>query len=424
MANTTFISPKPYDWQRKVLNDITSVKPGCGITFCIKSGRQRGKSFLCQLILLYYAINYSKTTSVFLSITQKMSRKVAKDIISMIGTNYDKVIKSWNSTTLEMELVNGSVIYFMSTEMKEALRGYTVTGILIEDECTFYTPDIVELIQPWTNVHRPPVLMVSTPKLKRGYFWDNYNYGLQGIHKHISYDWSKEDTSVLLSNEQKEIYKATMSKNIYKAEIEGEFIDDDGVLFTNINDCINDNIEVQPGSNIYLSIDWGGSGQDNTVITSIFKEDNKFKVLDSHIINDKTSLEQIEIIYNYIKSSKYKIKSVAAENNGLGGPLCDLLDERLRPLNIKLTKWNTTNKTKLEEVQYLQTLLEKNDIEFNSKQSQLLSELSTYEGTYNWKTNTITYNAPAGMHDDTVMSLLIGLDVIKTNNTYGSYCFG
>lgn len=415
MPTTEFKSPVPMPWTRPLLNDITKLGRGSGTTFVVKSGRQRSKTFTCILILLYYAINYPGTKNFFLSITQKMSRKVLKDLISLIGNSYDLLIKSCNNQTLEVELVNGSTIYFFSTEQGAALRGYTCSGVLIEDECSFYTPEVVELVQAWTNVYKPPVLMVSTPKFKRGYFFEHYSYGLQRIHKHISYDWSAVDTSQLLSEEQKEIYRQTMPKSVYTAEILGEFLDDSDKLFTGVSECIWNGTPVS--NNIHIGIDIGGDGSDDTVLTSVT---DKYEVVDLFELNNLTAVQQVDRMAEHITylASKYKIVNIEIETNGLGQSVADFLQNKLK--GYKITRHTTTNKSKQEEVLLLQSLFERGEIRIPNN-TKLLSELDTYEGQYNYKTNTVSYNAANGSHDDYVMSMMIACDSVKNKNTRGSY---
>ena len=51
----------------------------------------------------------------------------------------------------------------------------------------------------------------------------------------------------------------------------------------------------------------------------------------------------------------------------------------------------------------------------------LYQELSVFTYTYNPKTRNIKYGHPAGLHDDTVMSLAIGNYARKSKKTYGTY---
>ena len=74
--------------------------------------------------------------------------------------------------------------------------------------------------------------------------------------------------------------------------------------------------------------------------------------------------------------------------------------------NIRIIKFLTTNKSKSRLVNQLQTALENEKIKL-IKDDKLLNELRVYESTYNNKTGTISYNAPSGYNDDTVISLML-----------------
>ena len=71
-------------------------------------------------------------------------------------------------------------------------------------------------------------------------------------------------------------------------------------------------------------------------------------------------------------------------------------------------------------VSQLQVALEQKAVKLlNDK--RLLNELAAYMATYNAKTGTVTYNAPQGLHDDTVMSTLLAFHNYKNHNDYVQY---
>ena len=49
------------------------------------------------------------------------------------------------------------------------------------------------------------------------------------------------------------------------------------------------------------------------------------------------------------------------------------------------------------------------------------AELGIFEMQYNVKTRTITFSAPQGMHDDTVMSLAFAWRAYQESNKIGRY---
>lgn len=140
------------------------------------------------------------------------------------------IIRQNNASELSIKLINGSVITFHSAAQKEALRGYTVTGILCVDECAFISDDVFNLVRPWVDVWKAPMLLVSTPFTRNGFFYQNYNMGLQNIPGYITIDWQseeyQEDMSKILSPQKLLCYKEVMPANQFKSEYLGDWLDD------------------------------------------------------------------------------------------------------------------------------------------------------------------------------------------------------
>lgn len=416
----TYIGAKLFEWQKVVVDEICDQRGTNKVVVC-KAHRQAGKSYMCEGVLLHYAINYARTTNAMISPTLNQARNVFKELVSAI---YESgIIKRKNETLLEIELINDSRIFFRSSEMGEALRGYHIDGVLILDEASYLPDNIAELVLPWVQVAKSPILIVSTPKLKTGFFFRYYNMGVEGGNNTITIDWNDYDTSPLLSEEQIETYRKVLSPNQFKSEILGEFLDMEGMVFTNLEDNIQ---ETSTYKKLYVGIDWGtGKGEDYTSIT-IFNENGEMVFLD--YFNDLGTFAQVDRVCNILIKYKDHIKTIQAEDNSIGSPMIDLLEKQLKEkkqmnlLNM-LKRVTTTNKSKVEMVAQVQLGLELNTIKLlNDK--LLISQMTTYEATYNFKTNNISYNGAQGTHDDLVMSTMIAYDGLCKNNNKASYCIG
>ena len=166
----TFTGYKPLPWQ-KAVHDAMEGSRFSGKLFVVKSKRQLGKSLMCANILLWFALNKT-CTSIIVSPTLSQARKIYQDIVSAIPEK--SAILKKNESLLEIRFINGSKLYFKSAEQREALRGYTVTGVLILDEAAYLPDSIAELCLPWTTVKKAPILVVSTPNTKSGLFYEWY----------------------------------------------------------------------------------------------------------------------------------------------------------------------------------------------------------------------------------------------------------
>lgn len=254
--------PKMYPWQKEVITQVIqdSSNPA-NHNYVICSPRQVGKSYLLMSILSYFTIARI-STSVFIEPTFNQCRKVYRSMYRMLEKN--KLIKSASGSTFDIELTNGSEINFRSAMQKDSLRGLTVSGVLILDEAAYIPDDVFDIVQPFTNVHKSPIIMVSTPVAKSGFFWDSFN----NQSNHVYY-WNRMnyDMTTMLSDEQVSKYSNSMTPAKFKTEILGQFLDGESMVFGDFKSCIYTG-KLQDTDPVYCGIDFAtGSGNDSTVLT-------------------------------------------------------------------------------------------------------------------------------------------------------------
>lgn len=417
MSTNTFVGPKLFEWQLDVHKGLMKYGVGSGHIHCVKSKRQVGKSTLIIGELLYFSLNYKNTVNGCISPTLNQSRKLYKEILKV--TFDSGAIRKKNDSLLEIEFINGSVIMFKSAEQRDNLRGYTYTGILCIDECAYISDEVYSIVKPSTDVWRTPILMVSTPKFRIGFFFDTYSAGMAGNPSISSYDFNKYDTSMLLSAEALEMYRQMLPKNQFTTEYLGDFLDSDSSVFSNFKNCIkppkNDEYK-----HLYIGIDWAnGTNNDDTVICGINERNEQVFLI---YFNNKNTTQQIDYIVEYLKPYISIIRCIICECNSLGKPLTELLQKELKKYTSKsvVQEWTTTNESKARIVNQLQVAFEQEKITLMNDEKQT-AELSMYEATYNAKTGNISYNAPMGGNDDICIALCLAWEANKSKNKTGQY---
>ena len=341
----------PFIYQLKVhtaMNDSYR----SGKIFTIKAKRQVGKSFLAENELLRFAINYPGSVNCIVEPTLGQSRKVFKELVQAVIDS--DILRRKNETLLELEFNNGSSILFRSGEQMDSLRGFSVSGLLVLDEAAYLKDEVFEIIKPTTDVWNAPILIISTPRFREGFFYECFKKGFDGNFSkyYQSFDWALEDTSMLLSEDKLEMYRLTTSKNKFRTEYLGEFADDDGCLFNNISNCI---IDKKPEyQSLYIGVDWAtGSGKDYTCITALNESGQMVFI---KYFNNKTPTEQVDLLTNIFTEYQGFIKIVQVEQNSIGSVFYDILVKRNPKLRI--VKFLTTNKSKADIVNKLQAALE------------------------------------------------------------------
>lgn len=413
----------PYPHQSAVIA-VADQAFGKGIIIPVKSKRQVGKTTMAEDILLRYAFNFRRPTlSVLVEPTLDQSRRVYRELVRTIADL--PILARKNDSLLELEFVNGSSILFKSAEQRDSLRGFTITGILIVDECAFIQDEIYDILQPSTDVHSAPILLISSPKLKQGFFYRYYQAGREGANENIvSIDFNDFDTSMFLSPDKLEQYRTMMPRAQFTTEYLGEFLDTDSILFSNIKECIAPAPETY--GEVYGGIDWGsGTGGDYTSVCLVTDE-NRMLLL--RYFNDKATYEQIQYICELLAPYKTKLRRLNAESNSIGKPMTDLLlDEFTRRgwsyLRQAVNPFTTTNAEKARLVSQMQVELEQKTVTLLNDPG-LISQLTAYEATYNPKTGLVTYNAPQGLHDDNCISSMLAVDARNNTRRYGQYTIG
>ena len=396
---------KLFDWQRQVVfNLLESWK---GYIHVVKSKRQVGKSTLIEVLLIKTAVENKGSVSICLSPTLEQSRKVYDGIKQVLLSCGAKIFSKNNDLQLMLQLRNGSRIWFKSAEQKDALRGYTVTGLYCIDEAAYIPDDTFYDTLAWCNVSQAPILIVSTPRFKTGFFYKYFMLGMENGNKVLSYDWSEFDTSALLTEEKLEQYRKEMPANKFKTEFLGEFLDMDGGVFGDYSAVISNNFNTD--GNCYMGIDWGsGQGQDETAVC-IFNGDRQ--MIGLYHFNDKDETQTIAFIISLIR--QYRPLKVEVEMNSIGAVFYGLLDKAIRAagLPVMLIKFVTTNDSKERIINNMQVAIQNKDVQLlNDKTLQVQLDMYEMKVTSNGRH---TYNAHSGYHDDCIIAMLLAFDCIK-----------
>ena len=398
---TTFVGYKPFPHQKAVHDYITDIGAFAGRIIVVKSKRQVGKSYLIEQELLRHAINNANSTSICLSITFANCRKIYKEMFE--GIKDSGVLTKADNTAMEMVFSNGSKILFKSGEQRERLRGFTVKngGILCIDEAAYLPDDVFGIVSPWCDVSNANILMVSTPRLKQGFFYEYFKEGLGESKSVKTFDINDYDTSFLLSADKLELYRRLMPQSQFQSEYLGMFVDDLGSVFKVENDIWWQTTGEY--DDLYLGIDFGaGTNGDYSVVTAF---DGEARQVFLEYCNDKNPTEQIEWIASILNGlERRKVRKIYAETNSIGNVYIDLLR---RKVSTPIDGFTTTNESKRDIVENMIARVNGETVKF-IRDSEQYREMSMYmmEITPSGK---ITYNGATGTHDDCVMASAMAL---------------
>lgn len=398
-----------YEKQAEIANSIVNSDEMYHI---IDAGRQCGKSYLCQQLLLYFAINNPKWQCMYVSMTYAQTNKLYKEILNSIKSS--GIIKSFNRVENSIILINGSEIYFKSYTNADSIRGYS-NDLLIIDEAAFLNDeDFYAVFKPTLAVKGKKCVLCSSP---RGFNWfkDMYDSGVRGDKGYKSY-FANYRTNPYSNLEEVMDAKSKLPNKIFRAEYEGEFIAGGMSAFSNYENCVN--IDLNYGK-VVAGIDVGRQS-DYTVLTImngkrvVYMERWRTDTWDSIKNKIIAACKQYKPIYTYV------------EVNGIGDVFYEILQKGWRDANLSgtLAPWITTNQTKNNAVEQLIDDFNNRNISLSdgiSELKELLYELGNFEANWSKSSRCITYAARGQGKDDMVMSLAICNWNAKKNLLAGTY---
>lgn len=416
----TYKGFKPYLHQADVIAELKDAR-GTGKVVTVNSSRQKGKSYMISNLLLYFAINFAKTNNYCVSPTLKQSKAIYRVIMDAIGNS--GVVKTKNATDLTITLINGSTINFKSAEQRDALRGFTADFLCI-DEAAFIPDEIFYLILPWTDAKKAPILMTSTPFVKGGFFFNYFNYGLENTHNTVTINWSdpkyKESIEKILPPEKLEEYRSVLPSNVFKTEYLGEFLDDDGAVFVGLKEILCETA-ITATDRLYVGLDFSNQGENDYTVISIFND--KGNQVYIKYFNNTSPLGQIVKIVKELEPLADQIDVISCELNSIGTPYTDLIKEKSQILEDKVEGFQTSNTSKNAIVLNMQTAIENKNVTLLPDDKEI-REFGYFTATYNPKTRNVSYAAPQGLNDDTVMATLIAYDAYRQGTQIGTYNIG
>ena len=363
--------------------------------------RQSGKSVLAEILLIEYLFK-KNTFNAYISPTFQLGRKVYKEITQLLEDS--AVIKKANSSTLTIETIYGSTLQFFSAEAYTAIRGTTVSGVLIIDEAA-YIQDVLpngenfwgNVVMPLTKARKPLTVMISTPCGKSGFFYDFY---LRALNKEegTAYLVRTIYDDGLVTKEEIEEIKKNIPTKAFEQEFECKFLDSSLTFFEGFENCFG-NYPYTQGKE-WLGVDISGNGEDETIVTKINDQGEVLQYLITGTLDMKYR-KMADIINNSNAVAVYM------ENNGLGAPIINEVKKLVKHKN-KIYEWSTSNSSKEEIISNLAVALVNQEIHFDKSNTELFAQFGTFISKIT-KTKKMTFGAQDGKHDDRIMSLAIAL---------------
>lgn len=313
----------------------------------------------------------------------------------------------------EMSIVlpNGGEVRVRSADNPDSLRGEGLDFVVLDEHAWMKQEAWTEALRPALSDKLGRALFISTPR-GRNFFWEQYQRGVRNDSGYQSFSYPTSSNPYIKASEI-EAAKQELPEIIFRQEYMAEFIDDQGGVFRRVQEAARlksfdaplPNHQYIAGVDVAASVDF-------TVVSIMDIATREMVFMDRFNRVDYTVLiDRLDALYG-----RWKLTTLKIESNSIGQPVIDALKKR----GLTVIPFMTTGATKQVIIQNLQAAFENNNIAILNDPI-LLGELLSFESKRN-ASGSFSYSAPAGMHDDCVMSLAIALDAVakETNKPQAS----
>lgn len=384
----------------------------------VLKSRQVGGSFMIAVEALLYALLRPNTTILLVSRSLRQSvelmRKVKTFIKQFEGVRlrYEDTVYSLNisrDTETMIEFGNGSRIISLPNS-PDTIRGYSADLVYVDEAAMFKNDEeLRKAVAFTTTATRGRITLISTPKGRRGWFYEAYREAQHGgkwsLHR-IHYSERPD-----LRPEELEELRATMTELDWRQEMELEFLDEAAALFPYdlILAATEDySTQLETLENGYVGIDFGRY-RDSTVIIAVEKSE-KLRVRFIHAMVGEDFNKQIDFITK--ACGIIKPIRVLVDKTGMGIPLYDVLAKKLGAIVDGFT-FTTSNKEAL--ILRLYNAFRNNEVIIPADATELVNQLHQFQRKE--ERGHVKFEAPAGGHDDYVMALALAVYAATVQTT-------
>jgi len=356
-------------------------------------GRRFGKTTLGVDLLAERALDGMPV--VWFSPIYKMLTEVWREALAILKPIASRISVQEH----RIELLTGGVVDMWSLDNPDSSRGRKYARAVVDEAAM-----IPNLAEAWQAVIRPTLTdykgdgyLLSTPK-GMNFFYECYSRGLDPAYP----DWAAwhMPTTANPFIDPSEVEKARLElpETVFRQEYLAEFLQNEGAVFRNIAACLKAPKNATPdqhrGHKTVLGVDWGMKN-DFTVVCA-FCVDCKCEVELERFNKIEWSFQRqrIKTIYD-----KWQVSDGLVELNSIGSPNF----EALQPDCPRLRGFETTGQSKPPLIQSLALALERTEAQWLDDEVAKM-ELMAYESKVSAQTGRVSYSAPDGQHDDTVIA--------------------
>ncbi|MEM2003153.1 MAG: terminase family protein [Nitrososphaerota archaeon] len=380
------------EYQKKFLDDDSRLR------LVIKS-RQVGGSFMIAVESLLHALLRPGITILLVSRSLRQSTELLRKVKTIIKQFENKRLRLGNvvyvfrlvkDAETFLEFHNGSRIISLPNN-PDTIRGFTAHLVYVDEAAMFSNDaDIRQAVVFATTATGGRITLISTPKGRRGWFYEAYQSGKWSVHR-IHYSQAPH-----ISRQEIEEMRKALSDLDWRQEMELEFLDEAAALFPYelILSCIEDYEPSDSSDGAYIGVDFGRY-RDSTVI-AIVEKNSKIRLIFLDELKGVEFDRQVDYILKLI--NRFRARRVIVDKTGLGISVHDFLIQK----NPIVEGFTFSQKSKIHLISTLYNVMKNKKLVFFENE-ELIKQLRQFQKIGD------KYEAPAGQHDDYVIALALAV---------------
>ena len=294
-------------------------------------------------------------------------------------------------------LPGGGEIQVRSADNPDSLRGEGL-DLVVLDECAFIHEDAwQEAIRPALSDRKGRAMFISTPK-GRNWFWRVWQRCIDE-HDPEWHGWQLPTAAnPYIDTAEIEAARQGLPERVFEQEYLAMFLDDAGGIFRRVAEAaVAIPQDGAIGGHTYtIGVDWARDA-DYTALAVYDATLGAIVALDRFNQIDY----QIQLGRLTALCDRFRPSAIIAEANSIGTPLI----EQLQRQGLPVVPFMTTNASKQVMVDALALALENRSLTI-IPDPVLIAELQAYQGE-RLPGGAMRYSAPQGLHDDTVMAVML-----------------
>src|SRR5262245_2330451 len=326
--------------------------------------------------------------------TYKHARPVWRFCERLVG-HLDGVVQI-NRTERLIEFPSGGWLGVYSADNDVAVRGEAF-DLVVVDEAARISPDTYgDVILPTLADRDGRCLLISTPK---GLNWFHSEFVAaqgDGVDR-AAWQAPSRDNPMPTIRRAAELARDRVAERTYLQEWEARFVAG-GQVFRKVREAarLRPLERGLPGRRYVWGLDWGQI--DDFTVASILDP----------VTAEQVHVDRFNKIDYLLQAARIRILAerfppllMIAERNNVGAPVIEILER----YNLPLWAWTATNASKHDAVVALSLALDRSEVVLLDDPVQT-GELLAYEAE-KLPGGLLRYGAPEGMHDDTVVALML-----------------